>query len=295
MKRLLVILLLIPYICFAATPVIWFKADAMTYADGTAMTEWTDFSGSGNSGLQSSTLRPTFKTAIQNSKPIARFDGTNDVMPFNNFAWPAQPDTVIIVAKQTSKTTAARFFDNGSGATGRQLVGFQITTGFLDIFAGTLKSDAIDHSGAFHIITVIFNGATSFAYVDGTVTINSQNAGTQGSAVTNRLGTDNAGVFCNCDIAEVKVFASALSTADRQTEEVGLAIKWGIANPTPTATPTATATATATPTPTCPAAATPTPTNTPTPTATATSTATPTNTPTPTPSAPIQTSYTFGN
>ncbi len=272
----IVIPLLVFLLLTAATPVIWYDASRMTSADALPVVEWTDFSGSGNTAAGSTgTARPTFKTSIQNSLTIVRFDGSNDFLSFANFAMPAQPNTVIIVGKQSSKVTSARFFDSGNGVTGRQILGLN-TSGFVDLFAGTLKNDAVDHSGAFHIITGVFNGTTSFAYVDGATVISSQNSGTQGAAASNFLGKDNSGVFLNGDFAEFKVFASALSDADRQNEEAALAIKWGIANPTATPTATATSTPTATPSATvnCPVVC-------PTPTVTPTNTPTPTVTPTP--------------
>ena len=61
---------------------LWLKADAETYADGDPISTWTDRSGSGFDATASSTARPTFKTSVLDTKPVARFDGTNDAMGF---------------------------------------------------------------------------------------------------------------------------------------------------------------------------------------------------------------------
>ncbi len=280
--------------------------------DGDPVASWTDSSGNSHTATAATTARPTFKTAILNSLPILRFDGTANIMSVAGVPTSAQPVTMIICAKQSSKTTPGRFYDGGNGAAGRYLSGLQggaggLGTGFFEPYAGLQVRDATDHSGAFHVFTVIFNGASSFAYVDGTAVLSTVNLGTASGSTQNKIGGDNSGGFLTGDIAEIVIYSAGLSGTNRANVEAfegnkysitvaggtpvdpttvtGLSAWWKadslLPTPTPTNTPTPTATFTPTNTPTATATAT----FTPTPSATFTPTATPTNTPTPTATA----------
>src|ERR1051325_4711729 len=61
---------------------IWLKADAGAgSSDGDAVGTWTDQSGTSHDFTQAtSSKKPTYKTNIQNSLPVVRFDGTDDEM-----------------------------------------------------------------------------------------------------------------------------------------------------------------------------------------------------------------------
>ena len=69
---------------------IWLKAGDLSQADGTAVSNWGDFSGNANNALQSNvTLQPLFyNSSALNNQPIIRFDGSNDEM--------AVPDAAIL-------------------------------------------------------------------------------------------------------------------------------------------------------------------------------------------------------
>lgn len=57
----------------------WVKADSLSLNDGDLVATWADQSGNG-ADLSEATNKPTYKTAIINSKPVVRFDGSNDVL-----------------------------------------------------------------------------------------------------------------------------------------------------------------------------------------------------------------------
>lgn len=205
---------------------LWVKADSLVLNDGDPVSPWTDLSPNLKNLTASGTERPTYKTAIQNGLPIVRFNGTSNIM--NNVLFSlSQPTTVLMVVKQTSKTTSGRFIDGGNGSANRQIVDFGITTGFFSIYAGVSPAaDSTDHSGAFHVVTAIFNGTSSFGYIDGAVIHNGVNAGTQGMNPI-KVGGDNTATFMTGDIGELLYYNSALSGTNRGNVEAYLKSKWG--------------------------------------------------------------------
>lgn len=58
---------------------LWLKADSLVLNNDDPVTTWADSSGLGNDVTQATVAKkPTYKTNIQNSKPVVRFDGTDD-------------------------------------------------------------------------------------------------------------------------------------------------------------------------------------------------------------------------
>src|SRR3990167_3932393 len=80
---------------------LWLKADAITgLNDGDSVTTWTDSSGNSNDATQSTAAnKPIYKTSIINSKPVLRFDGSNDQMNV-----PALSGTAMSIITVASKT-----------------------------------------------------------------------------------------------------------------------------------------------------------------------------------------------
>lgn len=200
---------------------LWLKADSLSLTDGSAITAWTDSSGNGNDGSGGAFGNSTYKTAIQNGLPIARFDGTSSGVNIPAVV-SAIPYTILIVANQTSKTTNGVLIQRRSGGS-LMLIRLDITTGFFRASAGNSRVDAADHSGAFHVFTTILNSASSFAYVDGSQII----AADMGSNVpgTLALGTDGS-AFLTGDIGEILVYDTSLSSTNRGLVEAYLKSKW---------------------------------------------------------------------
>jgi len=192
--------------------VSWYKADAIAgLVDGNLVSTWNDSFGSKNLTVHT-TAKPTYKTNIINGLPVLRWDGTNDMSLHNSSFSLAPPTTYFFVGKQTDKANAGRFVDSVGG---RNLVYFS-SSGFLSMFAGTATAaDAIDHSGAFHVITAILNGASSSGYVDQVQVIA---PGTDiGSATATDLyfESDSTSMSLIGDVAEIIIYSASLSNANR--------------------------------------------------------------------------------
>lgn len=150
-----------------AAVIEWLKADALGLADNDPVGTWT--ASTGNNATQTGAARPTFKTAIQNGKPVVRFDGSGDFMDMADLASQAQPFTVLVVFKINVATSTTYVFGPNTSAAGRD-IRFGIThTDKFSAYSGN-GSDLIDFATAdlnWHILQLVFNGAVSTYRLDG--------------------------------------------------------------------------------------------------------------------------------
>lgn len=210
---------------------LWLRADSIDQVDGSQVAEWRDESGNDRHATQASpSAKPTLHLDAVNGKPAVKF---NPLLSNMFMTTPSvgitQPNTVIVVGKQTSTATEGRFIDSAVGGT-RQLLGLTITAGRFDSYAGTASvQGSKNRSGAFHILTMVFNGASSVGYLDGAQEV-AGNPGSNGLGVV-YLGNDGGGsAYLTGEIAEVLIFDHALSSEERAGVESYLATKYGLAS-----------------------------------------------------------------
>lgn len=204
----------------------WYDAadtSTITSSSG-AVSQWNDKSGNGRNLTQGSgTLQPITGTRSRNGLNVVDFDGTNDSMDSSSFAI-AQPGMLFAVALS----------DVGSDATSQRIVDavtapFSMGKGATNFWlysAGTTRGVGTPDTAA-HAHSVLFNGAGSSRWVDGTLS-DTNNAGANGLAGGIRLGRVAAASanFWNGWIAEVIAYSGALSTVDRQRVDSYLRVKW---------------------------------------------------------------------
>jgi hypothetical protein len=210
----------------------WYKADALVLNDNDAVSSWTDSSGNGNHAVQADANRkPVYKTGIVNSLPVVRFDGVaspNDDMLADTFdATVTQPDTVFVVFSQDTAATSEYVFD-GIDATERQAL--WLTAGdLLQGYAGlTGLSYAFTEAGNFVVISILFNGASSWIREDRTEK-NTGDVSTKdldGLTLGNRYGA--TWTPFDGDIAEFILYDASLSTANRDGVEEYLGDKYAL-------------------------------------------------------------------
>jgi hypothetical protein len=199
--------------------VFWLRAMANDLPDDALLDSWDD----STAGMR---LTPsnsaTFKTVVMNGKPVVRFNDTTHQWFTRAGMGISQPNTIMVLAKVTSGSATGRILD--STGLDRQFVNVN-SSGFL-IYAGGYVSDAVNHTGAFHVFTAEFNGASSKAYVDG-IQVATGNSGTNGLDQI-YIGSDGNTATCNGDISDIAIFNGILSTEDRQANEAYLKTKAGI-------------------------------------------------------------------
>jgi len=219
---------------------------------GSSAGTWPDLSGNGRDATQAdSAKQPAIITNALNGRQVRRFDGTDDFMGLSsglNMMRNVAGATIILVTKwaaspsanrrifaiSTNSTSTARLSINGGLAANKNYFGgrrldddsfervdsandspldFFIMSGVASWQSRTLR---LFHNGALE------GASDSFQSGGNTSDTNS------GSIQVGQLGTSPT-AFANCDIAEILVFPTALSTADRQRVESFLSQKYNIA------------------------------------------------------------------
>ena len=190
---------------------LWLKADAITgLADADAITTWTDSSGNGHNATQVDVLRkPIFKTNIKNSLPAVLCDGARYM------GVPSTPAGTIFGVLTDSGSGIGGFVDKGDGGF-RRLNATQWYHGNADDFGlvTTIRVNGLQTRemglNAWSIVDDVSNtgAAIVFNYV-------------LGNHIPYRLWQGY--------VAEIIIYNSALSDADRQAVEAYLSAKYGIA------------------------------------------------------------------
>lgn len=200
---------------------LWLKADALVLSDNDAVASWTDSSGLGNHAVQATeAAKPTYKTAIQNGKPVVRFDGTDDFMACPAIT-AASGMTCFCVGKVTLATNFGMFFVVNAALFELRQNG---VAGTAQLFSGTGTVNGADALG-WHAYSFATNGSNlSQLWTDGA----SNGTRAEGQACgTPVIGARLAASLpMNGDIAECLLYDSLLSDSNRQLVEAYLKAKY---------------------------------------------------------------------
>jgi len=197
--------------------------------DGDPVGLWRDKSGNAKHATQSTNAnRPLFKTSVQNSKNVLRFDGSNDGMAGSDTGFSTTTSTVFVICKSAIAGTDNYPFMFGTDAA-TQLVGLTTYNNQMQITQYGASTFVAFTTNAWNVIyftkssnnwTMNLNG-TSASTTMTTSTVLSGNYG---------IGFNRSGnrAFFNGDIAEVILYNSVLSTSQIQQVQAYLNQKWGI-------------------------------------------------------------------
>jgi hypothetical protein len=224
--------------------VAWFKADSIAgLTNGAAIADWADSSGQGNDAIQTNSLRrPMYLTNAMNGLPVVHFNSAgSNYLSFNR---PVQDDfTIACVFRSSQGLNSGPYYYSGAGLVSGEVSGVINDFGTClfangEVAAGTGNPDvSVDSTSGYndgrpHLLVfkrVESSGLVSL-YVDGTLG-GTTTGGTQSltSPSVLVLGAQKTLLyFLTGDIAEVKIYNSALSDNDRVALQNSLAAKWGI-------------------------------------------------------------------
>lgn len=184
-----------------------------------------DKSGNSNHATQTTLgLKPTYQTNVKNGLSIGRFDGTNDYLTTLALGPFAQPSTAYAIVKRTGTVYHQGIFD--STTLEGQILDFASSTAH-GVDAGTPATATTNHDTSFHMVSVIFNGAASALYYDGTQFGGalSVGAGSMAGMVVGAWGDFTNPL--NGDIGEILFYNALHTTVQRQQVEAYLRSKWG--------------------------------------------------------------------
>lgn len=166
---------------------------------------------------------PNGTSTTQNALAVANFDGTTEGMwlgTSSNTAVVSQPLTVILAAKVVVRSADKHLSDTRFELGDRVLISGD--TKWRMFGGGSVLASTADSDTSFHVITAIFNGASSSLRIDGTQ-VASGSAGT--NALTQRWCLPNPNASCHT--GDVLVDGSALGGTDLSNIETFLKTKWG--------------------------------------------------------------------
>lgn len=198
----------------------WYKADALALSNGNPVSTWMDSSGNLRDVTQIGSARPTYVTNVINSLPVVRFDGVDDYMTLAQSFISGGAWTVFAVAKSSSGTGPIASND----APGQRGWVFWRGTSGGNFETGGAAGTNYTASSGFDIITV--KGGIEI-YVDGGFNASSTRSIPSNSAPF-EVGRRNFSEKLTGDIAELIIYNSALTFAERVGVEMYLANKYSI-------------------------------------------------------------------
>lgn len=212
---------------------VWLDAsDAATITIATGVSAWADKSGNSNNATQATgSAQPTVQTAAQNGKNTLRFTGASSqfltlasainvaasgftALAVMRRGGPSGSNTVQVLGSSTSPTAATlEWWSTGviyctgvGGASRGQFSSAQAATTY-NVVSAVSPSNTDGK--------IYFNGSDVSSTPNATATMTS----------LDRIGYSDSN-YCNGEIAEILVYNSALSNANRQALEAYLKAKW---------------------------------------------------------------------
>jgi hypothetical protein len=234
---------------------IWLDASdasTFTFSSGSVVSQWNDKSGNSRNFSQGTVANQPGRTGTRNGLSTVVFDGTNDRMQATNATGNYTSWTLFAVVYSNSASTQRILGKRDAGAVDETYGAAYISSklyGLARNLSSGVNASLLDASAGFWGITTNGSSANigSLRLLSQTVSnsvdtktrfqganLASATAGSQ--SITNTvnpfIGTLNAsgvfGEFFNGEIAEMLLYPSALSDADREKTETYLMNKWGL-------------------------------------------------------------------
>lgn len=217
---------------------LWLKANALSLNNNDPVTTWTDSSGTNNHGTQSTAAnKPLFKTNIINGLPAVLFDGSDDFMNYTNVPTPGTLSLFVVTQPTLNSASQKAFACMGNGGNGS--TGHYLFARLGDNAWGTFCNTAVSSgnslvAGTNYLLEDTAQpspGAQTFLYQKG-VQVASRAAEQQAGGASNPGGCGKDFVNANREyagyLAEILLYDSVISTADRQAVENYLISKYAL-------------------------------------------------------------------
>ncbi len=229
----------------AASPVagavLWLDASQITgLSDGAAISTWTDATGNGYNATQgTSGAQPIYKANILNGKPVVRFNGSQwmDVSGVHSLFGGVAPATMIVVHKNDTSAARYQVIFSILNDTATRLYEIAADCRAPNTALGLRAGTSVKYTNpsapqnVYAIDSFVCTGTLGAMYRNGTTLSSGVDLSTGVITVTRAaIGTRLSGTIekTNGDIAEIIVYATALSDANRQAVEAYLGTKYGI-------------------------------------------------------------------
>ena len=218
-----------------STPILWLRADKGVILSGSTVSSWLDQSGNGYNASQSNaSYQPLYVPNALNGKPVLRFDGANRFLLISNSAIPIDKHTIFIVFK-TYNTSSQSIFGIWYSKPGWNFVlSSGVYTYIIDKSSAYITGTA-PTIGANNLFSLTFDGSNVKSYNSGSLIQNDSSIYSSVYSNTSdalAIGIATNGVSTadpfNGDIAEIVIYNTALSDAERITVENYLKNKYAL-------------------------------------------------------------------
>jgi hypothetical protein len=223
--------------------VLWLDAadrSTLTLSGTSNVTGWRDKSGLANNATSPTTDYPTYQsnTSTLCNQPTVSFVGYNNVLKVNsNFNMTTYPSLCYFIvirpaSTQPNATYAGILSTDAPGLYGRSL-GFG-SGNWQEEYYSSFRNITPYTSNVWTIVSLQFAGTTSATLAVNGVTFAGTATGTANNTNGLHIGTYNAdggGYYyfgSDFETAEILIYGTNLTTAQRQTIEAYLAWKWGL-------------------------------------------------------------------
>lgn len=187
----------------------------VTHAAGCSVTKIYDQTGNGFH-LTQATLAdmPVLSLSALNSLPCLLGNGSSTFLDNAVVTGaPAQPFSFSAVGKRTANFTSQQSYFGTNNVTG-VLAGWASSANTLQYYASTAVTNATATDNAFHAMQTAFNGASSFIYVDGTLTNANTSPGSTGLGSHFILLNDIYNLFLSGPVCEMGVWSVAFTSGN---------------------------------------------------------------------------------
>jgi hypothetical protein len=208
----------------AAVPglVLWARADLGVASDGYGkVSRWRDLSGRGNDLSQADpALQPSFVPDVQAGRPVVRFDGAGDVLPFKSRLTTIRT-AFWVIREDAAAPNGYRFLLGDASA-------YDFHSGAARQLWSTYTNAAIT-SGETRINGVLVNGTTT----NRPSSLSVVSLVTTANVTADAFSRDRtSGRWWWGDLAELVIYDRPLTAAERKSVEDALALKYGLYVPT---------------------------------------------------------------
>jgi hypothetical protein len=215
---------------------LWLKADAITgTSSGGSLATWLDSSAAGNNATQATSgTQPTYITNQINGYPIVRFNGAQN-MAISLAALVSSSYTIIVVEARAASGTQYLLGSNSNTPYSVMNENIQFgyragTTFTLAQYSNDLNATISDYSTkTFNIDEGTLDTSVGHTiYQNGTSIASNSNVTPATVLNAPEIGGAAGGGAFNGDIAEIIIYSTILTTAQRQNIEMYLGNKYGI-------------------------------------------------------------------
>ncbi len=215
-----------------AGPQLWFKADAISKADGETISVWADQSSNTMNATQfTGGAQPTYKTNILSGKPVLRFSGSNYLN--HPYSSGAIANSVFAVVKRSGGAAGWQTVIQASAPNTALAVLMGARTGNSvnwGTYFGSILNSSYSVDGSWAALSSVSRSSADISIVTNGLEELVVGSGYHSDAWERRQigGVNNGSETLTGDIAEILVYPFAVTDAQRKTVECYLGNKYGI-------------------------------------------------------------------